>query len=350
MYRLFAFIRIFARLVVNNWFCGMINAKENIQTIAKLSCETCMDKDIEALMAGKENNSLFREFFFPDFAITYGNLYQMHDRLIDFKTKEASVKMVFQFCGSRVLKIEGFQEQVEMSCNSQTLLFTTTNKGQIHFVGCESQRFLEVNFKPEFLLKYLPNEPAFISFHKDIKAKQNSKIADQNGSVTVPMQTIIDAIFNSDRQDGLQHLFLESKIKELLLLQLESYSKAPHQDAAIIQKYHADKIYQAKAIIEANVGKPCSLIDLAHQVGTNECTLKKGFRALLDTSVHNYWSDLKMKKALQMLQESDAGIADIAMDTGFKTPQHFSTAFKKYYGITPGKVRSEAHLSHRIPQ
>lgn len=322
----------------------MIKANELIQSMNGLSCGSCMERDIDALIAGKGNNSLFREFFFSDFAVTYGNLYQMHDRLIDFQTKESSVKMVFQFCGSRVLKMEGFQEHVEMSCNSQTLLFTNSNQGQVHFIGCENQRFLEVNFKPEFLLKYLPNEPAFIGFHKDIKAQKNSKITAQNGSVTVSMQAIIDAIFGSDRQGGLQHLFLESKIKELLLLQLESYSKAPHQDAILIQKYHADKIYQAKAIIEANVGKPCSLIDLAHQVGTNECTLKKGFRALLDTSVHNYWSELKMKKALQMLQESDAGIADIAMDTGFKTPQHFSTAFKKYYGITPGKVRSDANV------
>ncbi|MCY1548309.1 HTH-type transcriptional activator RhaS [compost metagenome] len=48
-----------------------------------------------------------------------------------------------------------------------------------------------------------------------------------------------------------------------------------------------------------------------------------------------------MQKAYKMLQESDASIADIALDTGFKTPQHFSTAFKKKYGITPGKVRTE---------
>lgn len=322
----------------------MMKTKENNPIISNKNCGTCLDRDIDALLLGKGSDAFFKELFFSDFAITYGNLYQMHDRLIDFQTEAASVKMVFQFCGSRILKIEGFQEQVEMACNSQTLLFTNNNQGQVHFVGCENQRFLEVNFKPEFLLKYLPNEPAFLNFHTGIKSGNNSKIAAQNGSVTVPMQTIIDAIFSSEREGGLQHLFLESKIKELLLLQLESYSKVQHQDTALIQKYHADKIYQAKAIIEANVGQPCSLIDLAHQVGTNECTLKKGFRALLDTSVHNYWSELKMKKALQMLQESDANIADIAMDTGFKTPQHFSTAFKKYYGITPGKVRSDANV------
>ena len=316
-----------------------------MQEMVVTGCSSCMEQDINALIKGKGNNVFFKEFFFSDFAITYGDLQHMHDRLIDFHTKESIVKMVFQFCGSRILKIEGFQEHVEMACNSQTLLFTNRHQGQVHFVGCENQRFLEVNFKPAFLLKYLPAEPAFFDFLENVRSGVNSRIADQNGSVTVPMQTIIDAIFNSDRQGGLQHLFLESKIKELLLLQLESYSKVQHQDTALIQKYHADKIYQAKAIIEANVGQPCSLIDLAHQVGTNECTLKKGFRALLDTSVHNYWSELKMKKALQMLQESDASISDIAMDTGFKTPQHFSTAFKKHYGITPGKVRSDANLS-----
>lgn len=303
-------------------------------------CTQCTAQEVGSMKVCELVNGTFREVFLKDFSISYGNIDKMKERLISYQCEEPSIKMLFQFCGSRVLKIKGFEEDVEMSCNSHTLLYTNVNTGQVYYSGCENQKFLEVNFKPSFLLPYLPNEALFSKFLININQKKNSMLSAQKGRVSVPMQQVIDSIFDNKRTGALEHLFLESKIKELLLLQIESYLRQHSEEAAVVHKYHADKIYQAKAIIEENISQPCSLIDLAHLVGTNECTLKKGFRALLDTSVYSYWNDLKMQKAYTMLQESDTSIADIALDTGFKTPQHFSTAFKKKYGITPGKVRS----------
>lgn len=313
----------------------------NPQSLPLESCYQCVAQDPGSTRVCTIGKGSVQEIFLKDFSICYGTVDMMRKRLITYDYAEPSVKMLFQFCGSRVLKIEGFDEAVEMSCNSHTLLYTNVNNGQVHYSGCEQQKFLEVNFKPSFLVPYLPNEAVFGKFLSRIKQQINAMLSDQKGTVSVPMQQVIDSIFESNRTGVLQHLFLESKVKELLLLQIESYLKLPGEDKAAVHKYHVEKIYQAKAIIEANISQPCSLIDLAHQVGTNECTLKKGFRTLLDTSVYSYWNDLKMQKAYKMLQESDASIADIALDTGFKTPQHFSTAFKKKYGVTPGKVRTE---------
>ncbi|RQO30130.1 hypothetical protein DBR32_11120 [Taibaiella sp. KBW10] len=313
---------------------------DKAQPLTLETCSKCTVQDGGHMKVCELANGSFQEVFLKGFSISYGNIDMMKERLIAYTSEEPSVKMLFQFCGSRVLKIQGFAEDVEMSCNSHTLLYTNVNTGQVYYSGCENQKFLEVNFKPSFLLPYLPNEALFSRFLSNINKKKNCVLTAQKGLVTIPMQQVIDSIFESKRTGGLQHLFLESKIKELLLLQIESYLKLPSEESAVVHKYHVDKIYQAKAIIEENISHPCSLIDLAHQVGTNECTLKKGFRALLDTSVYSYWNDLKMQKAYAMLQESDTSIADIALDTGFKTPQHFSTAFKKKYGLTPGKVRS----------
>lgn len=311
--------------------------KQEGKITGHIDCNACISQVYNVDMTKK--GSSIKEYFFKDFWLCFGNVRHERERLVNFDCAEPSVKMVFQFCGSRALKLNDFSDVLEMSCNSHALFYTKTSSGQVQVSGCEEQGFLEVNFQPKFLLSYLPDNESFSTLVEGIHKKKSTFLHSENNTITVAMQAIIDSILESDREGGLQHLFLESKVKELLLLQIESFMRKPHQDAELIQKYHAGKIYQAKAIIEANIGKPCSLIDLAHQVGTNECTLKKGFRALLDTSVHNYWNELKMKKAMKMLTESDASVADISMDIGFKTPQHFSTAFKKYYGITPGTAR-----------
>ena len=79
--------------------------------------------------------------------------------------------------------------------------------------------------------------------------------------------------------------------------------------------------------------------NLARQAGTNEFTLKKRFKEIFGTTVFGYWNNLKMEKARHMLLHEDVPVSLVAEKTGYKNQPHFSTAFKKKYGIFPGKLK-----------
>jgi AraC-like DNA-binding protein len=51
---------------------------------------------------------------------------------------------------------------------------------------------------------------------------------------------------------------------------------------------------------------------------------------------------LRLNKAANLLQTTDYPITQIAFDTGFYSPQHFSFTFKKIIGTTPSKFRRQA--------
>ncbi|MCD8538528.1 MAG: helix-turn-helix transcriptional regulator [Leadbetterella sp.] len=46
-----------------------------------------------------------------------------------------------------------------------------------------------------------------------------------------------------------------------------------------------------------------------------------------------------MEKAREMLETTDLNVSEVAEKVGYKNPQHFSTAFKRKYGVLPSSLK-----------
>ena len=82
-----------------------------------------------------------------------------------------------------------------------------------------------------------------------------------------------------------------------------------------------------------------SLKDLALQMGTNEYKLKYGFKQLYGTTIFRFLTQERLRKTKTLIQHSTLSFKEIAHMTGFKSPAHFSRAFKDKYGLTPSELR-----------
>ena len=133
-------------------------------------------------------------------------------------------------------------------------------------------------------------------------------------------------------------MYLEAKVAELWLHQIEFLSTKPKKISAIAS-IDVERMHEARDIIVKNIATPCSLIDLAKMVGTNEFKLKKHFKEIFGTTVFGYWNDLKMNDAKQKLLHEELNISEIAESLGYKNSNHFSTAFRKYFGHTPSEIK-----------
>jgi AraC-type DNA-binding domain-containing proteins len=56
--------------------------------------------------------------------------------------------------------------------------------------------------------------------------------------------------------------------------------------------------------------------------------------------VFGYLSDQRLHLAKQYLRDTQKTAAEIALDLGYATPQHFNNAFKKRFGCTPHSIRN----------
>lgn len=64
-----------------------------------------------------------------------------------------------------------------------------------------------------------------------------------------------------------------------------------------LKKENIDKMNAVREFIVKNLNETTSLIDLAHQAGTNEFTLKKGFKELFGTIVFGFWNAFENGKS-----------------------------------------------------
>ena len=157
------------------------------------------------------------------------------------------------------------------------------------------------------------------------------------GNITPAMQTVLWQIINTPYRSTLQRMYLESKILELLVLQLSQLLEVEKKP----QKYisfkgdEIDKIYQAKEILINNITEPPTLINLSKQVEIHHMKLKQGFRELFGTTPFAYLRNYRLEMAQNLLLESDMSVLAVASAVGYANSSHFAAAFKEKFGISP---------------
>src|SRR5580692_4308086 len=104
--------------------------------------------------------------------------------------------------------------------------------------------------------------------------------------------------------------------------------------------YDVPAIEMAKSLIDKDPVHHLHIPILADRAGINEFKLKQGFRELFQTSPYQYRLYLCLKKAKQLLEETDDTIDQIASKVGFATYNGFSTAFKKAFRVAPTEYRN----------
>ncbi len=158
--------------------------------------------------------------------------------------------------------------------------------------------------------------------------------------ITTPeMSQTIEQIKKIPEADPVSTLFLESKVLELLALQLE---QSESQSCRLCNNCFIrcrDQLKEARDIIEREYRKPPRIHELALKVGLCDTQLKAGFKFLFNKTIYGYLFDYRMNIAERLLKETSKSIADIADCTGYEHQSHFTTAFKKKFGITPFEYR-----------
>ena len=83
-----------------------------------------------------------------------------------------------------------------------------------------------------------------------------------------------------------------------------------------------------------------SLVKIANAGGVHPASLVRGFRAYLRCSPGEYMRRLRLEHAHTALVQTARPIAEIALEAGFYDQSHFTTAFRRHFGLTPAQLRS----------
>jgi AraC family transcriptional regulator len=100
-----------------------------------------------------------------------------------------------------------------------------------------------------------------------------------------------------------------------------------------------DLVEAARDVIASRFTENLSLSDIARDVGSSVFHLARIFKARSGFSLHAYRNQLRLRAALERLQETGVDLTDIALDLGFSSHSHFTETFRRSFGMTPSAVR-----------
>lgn len=91
--------------------------------------------------------------------------------------------------------------------------------------------------------------------------------------------------------------------------------------------------------IEAHYGEDATLQALSDYVGLHPSYLSKLYKSETGQGISEYRHQLRMSKAVELLQHNRLKIHEISEMLGFQNPQYFSKKFKEEFGCAPNEYR-----------
>ena len=90
--------------------------------------------------------------------------------------------------------------------------------------------------------------------------------------------------------------------------------------------------------------------EAARIFGVSRSHLHRRLKKLTGKSVSQFIRELRLEKAMELLQKDMATVSEIAYSVGFHSPTYFNTCFKEHYGFTPGEAKIREHLEQERPK
>ena len=160
---------------------------------------------------------------------------------------------------------------------------------------------------------------------------------------------------------GADSILLKPFDCELILAQIKSLLKNRFH----VQSHYSRKVYveptrvplpekedeflrRAKGIVEAEMSDAnFNLSIFSERMHRCERQLQRKFKSILGMTPMEYVRVMRLKRAVQLIENKVGNISEIAFKVGFKNPRHFTTSFRKQFNISPKEYMKTTKTSHK---
>lgn len=141
-------------------------------------------------------------------------------------------------------------------------------------------------------------------------------------------------------------LYGERALIDLSLLLLKDQKNLNEPNLAGL---HWSKVADAESWLREHIKDSPSIGDAAHVVGLSPSQLRRIFWKVKKKSPKHILDKIRFDKAMHLMAESDAKLANVADESGFSSATNFCRAFKAHVGKTPTTWRREIYIQYRRP-
>jgi AraC family transcriptional regulator len=97
-----------------------------------------------------------------------------------------------------------------------------------------------------------------------------------------------------------------------------------------------ERVQKVLAILKENLAEPPGLEELGRRVGCSHFYLSRIFTQEVGKTISVTLRDLRMERAASLLREGRMNVTEAALEVGYSSLSHFSSAFHEVIGCCPG--------------
>ena len=262
-----------------------------------------------------------------------------------FKIKGDCIVMSFMYGSDVELSVDSMDNPEFTKPNRHNIWYAPNYTGTYIMPAYKQINYLCAVLSKDFYHTLIGMGPAL---HRDFSSHIEKGIPSYLSATYLPLtpdiQWVIQEIRNCKRTGLLKRIYMETKIRELLLLQIEILMEQKAEPEMLMDSSDFNKLQQARQILDSNFTHAPTLPELSRKISLNEFKLKKGFKACFGDTVKRYIIKLRMEKAKELFRSNTTPVSEVAYECGYKDVSHFSAAFKSFYGLSPQKFKMQGNM------
>ncbi|MCW3119292.1 MAG: transcriptional regulator, AraC family, partial [Chitinophagaceae bacterium] len=138
-------------------------------------------------------------------------------------------------------------------------------------------------------------------------------------------------------------LELDERIMVLLekVIRLLSNFSQPGNIAENLKKFHLVTVESARDYMLSHFQKNISLQQLAQHCHVSAFHFSRIFKSIQHVSPHQFLCAVRLNHAKILLETTELPVGDMAFECGFNSLEHFVTAYKKNFNMSPTAYRGQ---------
>lgn len=257
-----------------------------------------------------------------------------------FQRKEDLV-LTFLLEGKINSNYQGINNQFQIRSRSCTFVYAP-NDNQHYLHGMQHIDSVAIGINKRFFEEILRDDDSWMEdIINKIEKKQPFSFSKQPYKLTAEMYVVLKKIRDTKYGNStMDTLCLQGLLSELLLLQFREIKTSEYTSYDLALKDgDIKKIQELKLYVDNHYLEEFTLDSLARLSGLNTFKIKTGFKTLYNKSVFEYVRSKRMDYASMLLLAGGYTISEVAYMLGYQYVQHFSTAFRKHFGVSPTKYK-----------
>ncbi len=187
-----------------------------------------------------------------------------------------------------------------------------------------NSRYAQVCWKPELyrtIAPHLPNVPHIdFAFFQDPLLRQLAR-----------------SLVEEAGQGSIDRLLADSLMAALAMRVAQRF--APPQPEPDLPR---PRLHRVLEYIEAHLERELTLTELAGVACLSPCHFSRSFKEAVGLGPQRYTVQRRVERAKALLRHGEASLAGVAATVGFADQSHFTAAFRRETGTTPGRFRAAA--------